>query len=117
MPPPCATAGPCGTWLLLIGYARWEGPGAAARLRPDDLLAGAYLTVAVTAMAFVLWYTCVERLGAARAGLLTGVAPVAAAATGVALGEPVPSPLVWFGIAAVAAGLVAGFRRGGRDCG
>ena len=47
-------------------------------------------------------------LGASRAGLLTGVAPVAAAAAGVLLGAPAPRPLVWAGIAVVAAGLALG---------
>ena len=42
------------------------------------------------------------------AGLLTGVAPVAAAAVGVLLGGPAPRPLVWAGIAVVAAGLAMG---------
>jgi drug/metabolite transporter (DMT)-like permease len=97
------------TWMaaLLFGVtgAAWEGPAAALRLTGADLLAGAYLAVGVTALAFVLWYSCVERVGAARAGLLTGIAPIAAAATGVALGGPLPSPVVWFGVAVVAAGL------------
>ena len=56
----------------------------------------------------MLWYSCVARLGAGRAGLLTGVAPVAAAAAGVALGAPVPRLLVWVGIAVVVAGLAVG---------
>jgi drug/metabolite transporter (DMT)-like permease len=43
--------------------------------------------------------------------LLTGVAPVAAAVTGVLLGAPAPRPLVWAGIAVVAAGLALGFRQ------
>ncbi len=102
------------TWLAavlfgLLGLA-WEGPAAVTALRPDDVLAGAYLAVAVTALAFVLWYTCVERLGAGRAGLLTGVAPISAALTGVALGGPMPRPLVWVGVATVAAGLALGLR-------
>jgi drug/metabolite transporter (DMT)-like permease len=87
-----------------------EGRSAVLHLRADDVLAGAYLAVAVTAVAFVLWYTCVERIGSARAGLLTGVAPVSAAVTGVALGGPVPGPLVWLGVAVVAAGLAFGLR-------
>ena len=78
------------------------------RLRADDVLAGAYLAVAVTAVAFVLWYTCVERLGSARAGLLTGIAPIAAAADRGGAGRPGPGPLVWLGVAAVAAGLALG---------
>jgi drug/metabolite transporter (DMT)-like permease len=100
------------TWMaaLLFGVTgvAWEGPAAALRLTGADLLAGAYLAVGVTAMAFVLWYTCVSRLGAARAGLLTGIAPIAAAATGVALGGPRPSLPVWVGVAVVATGLALG---------
>jgi drug/metabolite transporter (DMT)-like permease len=104
------------TWLAtavfaLIGVMH-EGPAAAARLTRADWLAVAYLAVAVTAAAFVLWYSSVSRLGASRAGLLTGIAPVAAAATGVLLGAPAPRPLVWAGIAVVAAGLTLGLRKG-----
>jgi drug/metabolite transporter (DMT)-like permease len=62
----------------------------------------------------VLWYSSVQTLGAGRAGLLTGVAPIAAAATGVVLGGPAPRPLVWVGIACVAAGLALGLRSGAR---
>ncbi|GIF07285.1 DMT family transporter [Actinoplanes siamensis] len=100
------------TWLaaLLFGVLGVfaEGPSAVSRLRLDDVLAGVYLAVAVTAVAFLLWYTCVARLGPGRAGLLTGVAPVSAAVTGVLLGGPVPSPLVWLGVGTVAAGLALG---------
>ncbi|WP_433794392.1 DMT family transporter [Actinoplanes sp. CA-252034] len=100
------------TWMgaamfAVIGVLT-EGPSAVTRIRPDDLLAGAYLAVLVTAVAFLLWYTCVARIGAGRAGLLTGIAPIAAAATGVALGGPFPAPAVWFGIATVAVGLALG---------
>jgi drug/metabolite transporter (DMT)-like permease len=101
------------TWLAtvmfaVLGMAR-EGPAAVTRLTGPDWLAVGYLAVAVTAAAFVLWYSSVRRLGAGRAGLLTGVAPVAAAATGVLLGGPAPRPLVWAGIAVVATGLALGF--------
>ena len=48
-----------------------------------------HLAVVVTALAFLLWYTAVSRIGADRAGLFTGMAPVAAAAGGVLLGDPV----------------------------
>src|ERR1700680_4023081 len=80
------------------------------RLTRPDWLAVGYLAVAVTAVAFVMWYSSVGRLGASRAGLLTGVAPVAAAAGGVLLGGPGPRPLVWAGLAVVAAGLTLGLR-------
>ncbi|GIE85090.1 DMT family transporter [Actinoplanes regularis] len=100
------------TWLATVLFGVFgvliEGPAAVLRLHLDDVLAGAYLAVAVTAVAFLLWYTCVARLGPGRAGLLTGVAPVSAALTGMALGGPAPRPLVWLGIATVAAGLALG---------
>ncbi|GAB2588676.1 hypothetical protein Aab01nite_42720 [Paractinoplanes abujensis] len=102
------------TWMAALGFGLGglvlEGPGAVPRLQLDDVLAGVYLAVLVTAVAFVLWYTCVQRLGSARAGLLTGIAPISAAAVGVALGGPVPGPAVWVGVAVVAAGLALGFR-------
>jgi len=63
------------TWLAAAIFAVLglvhDGPGAVTRLREQDLLAVAYLAVAVTAVAFVLWYSSVGRLGAGRAGLLT----------------------------------------------
>lgn len=97
------------TWLAAAVFALGvpfdrRGLGAA------DLAATAYLAVAVTAVAFVLWYSCVRRLGAGRAGLLTGVAPIAAAGAGVLLGMPAPGPAVWAGIAVVAVGLALGLR-------
>jgi drug/metabolite transporter (DMT)-like permease len=102
------------TWLAAamfaaLGVAR-EGPAAVTRLDPGQWLAVGYLAVAVTAAAFVMWYTSVGRLGASRAGLLAGVAPVAAAATGVLLGGAAPRPPVWAGIAVVATGLALGLR-------
>jgi drug/metabolite transporter (DMT)-like permease len=100
------------TWLATIAFGvvgvTVEGPGAAGRLDASDLLAVAYLAVGVTAIAFVLWYSCVGRIGAGRAGLLTGVAPVAAAWIGVPLGDGLPSVAVWAGIALIAAGLAVG---------
>jgi drug/metabolite transporter (DMT)-like permease len=102
------------TWLAAVIFAGLgvvrEGPSAAAHLRLVDVLAIGYLAVGVTAVAFVLWYSSVGRLGAGRAGLLTGVAPVAAAAAGIVLGAPAPRPLVWLGIVVVASGLALGLR-------
>ena len=102
------------TWIATVMFAViglvHEGPTAVTRLSGHDWLATAYLAVAVTAVAFVLWYSGVSRLGPGRAGLLTGVAPVAAAVTGVILGGPAPRPQVWAGIAVVVAGQVFGLR-------
>ncbi len=102
------------TWLAAVMFGvigvLHEGPGALARLDAHEWLATCYLAVVVTAVAFVLWYSCVGRIGASRAGLLAGVAPVAAAVSGVLLGHPAPRPLVWAGIVVVAAGLAVGLR-------
>jgi drug/metabolite transporter (DMT)-like permease len=106
------------TWIAAVIFAVLggvrEGPGAVTRLSAADWLATGYLAVGVTAVAFVLWYTCVGRLGAGRAGLLTGIAPIAATLTGVLLSEPAPRPMVWAGIAVVIAGLALGIRNGER---
>jgi drug/metabolite transporter (DMT)-like permease len=102
------------TWIAAVIFAGiglvHEGPAAVARLSMRDWLAVAYLAVAVTAASFVMWYSSVRRLGAGRAGLLAGLAPVAAAVTGVLLGGPAPRPPVWAGLAVVAAGLALGLR-------
>jgi drug/metabolite transporter (DMT)-like permease len=97
--------------LAAIGWAT-EGPAAVLTLTPAHLLAVGYLAVVVTAVAFVLWYGAVTALGPARAGLLTGVVPVAAAGLGAVVGGPVPGPLVWAGIALVGAGLALGVSGG-----
>ena len=101
------TTGTAAVIFAVAGLGR-EGPAAVTRFTGRDLLAIGYLAVAVTALAFLLWYFCVARIGAGRAGLLTGVAPVAAAASGVVLGGPVPEPLVWVGITVVVSGLLLG---------
>jgi hypothetical protein len=94
---------------LTVPGSRWSaGPAAVTRLRAEDWLVAAYLAVAVTAVAFVLWYSSVRLLTASRAGLLAGVAPVAAAAFGIFFGGPAPRPLVWAGMALVATGLGMG---------
>jgi drug/metabolite transporter (DMT)-like permease len=98
------------TAQLVVLAAVTEGPTAALALRVPHLLAIAYLAVVLTAIAFVLWYSAVGRLGTALAGLLTGVAPVAAAVVGVLLGSPVPGASVWAGTALVVAGLLLGVR-------
>jgi len=97
-----------GAVMLIVLGGVTEGPAAAARLTAADLAAVAYLAVLVTVVAFVLWYSTVAALGAARVGLLTGIAPVSAALTGMATGSSAPSPLIWAGIVVVMAGLAAG---------
>jgi len=100
------------TWIAASMFAvlglSTEGWRAATAFDVGDLLAIGYLAVGVTAVAFILWYSCVHWLGAGRAGLLTGIAPIAAAAIGVPLTGTMPGPAVWAGIALIAVGLVVG---------
>lgn len=101
------------TWMAAvafgIGGVILDGPGAIARIGPAEWAAIGYLSIAVTAVAFVLWYGCVARLGAARAGLLAGLGPAAAALSGMLLGRAMPGPGVWVGIAVVALGIALGY--------
>ena len=77
----------CGSPRRRWRCSRWSSTGRApCSLDAADLLAAAHLAVFVTALAFVLWYGAVDRIGAARAGLFTGVVPVTAAVGGVLLG-------------------------------
>ncbi|MGV0813313.1 DMT family transporter [Mycolicibacterium boenickei] len=115
--PVLGSQGPAGvsvhtTWLAAAMFGVLalvsEGWSAASEFDPGEILAIGYLAVCVTAVAFVLWYTCVRTLGAGRAGLLTGVAPVAAAAIGIPVTGAMPATPVWTGIALIACGLAMG---------
>ena len=109
-----------GPWALSL-HASWiaaavlgvlgltvEGPLAIMKLQGDDVAAAVHLAVVVTAAAFVLWYSAVGRIGPGRAGLFTGVVPIVAAAGGMLLGGPAPTPVVWLGVTVVIAGLTLG---------
>jgi drug/metabolite transporter (DMT)-like permease len=89
-----------------------EGPGASLTLRPAHLGATLHLALSVTVVAFLLWYTAVGLIGPGRAGLFTGVVPVASAVGGVLLGAPVPGPVVWLGVGVVVVGVVLGLNTG-----
>ncbi|MET9082823.1 EamA family transporter [Streptomyces sp. NPDC004237] len=102
------------TWLgaamlAVLGVSR-EGPSAAGELTGSQWVAIGYLALMVTALAFVLWYSTVRSAGAARAGLLTGIAPLSAAVVGAASGDGAPGGWVWLGIAVVIVGLILGLR-------
>ncbi|MCX5308576.1 DMT family transporter [Streptomyces sp. NBC_00160] len=97
--------------LMLTGLTVvFESPAAVASLGRPQWVAAGYLAVMVTAVAFLLWYRTVAAVGAGRAGLLTGVAPLAAAGAGVVTGSGVPGSAVWLGLLVVIAGLAAGLR-------
>lgn len=101
------------TWIAALIFAvlalRVEGLAAAVTFDMGDLLAIGYLAVGVTALAFILWYSCVHSLGSGRAGLLTGIAPIAAASIGVPVTGAMPGHAVWVGVALIAIGLGVGF--------
>lgn len=69
------------------------------------------LAVAVTAVAFGLWYFAVNRLGSDRAGVLIGLMPVAGLATSVLLGVQELTLVSVIGVITVALGCVIGLRR------
>ncbi|XKK38520.1 EamA family transporter [Nocardiopsis sp. ARC36] len=78
-------------------------------LTPASLGAVAYLGVVATALAFVLWFTGVGRIGAGGAGLAAGAAAPAAALIGALFGAPLPTAGTWLGMAAIGLGLAIGF--------
>jgi drug/metabolite transporter (DMT)-like permease len=94
-------------WGLSLATEGWD---AVLTLRPEHLPAMLHLALGVTVVAFLLWYTAVGRIGPGRAGLFTGMVPVASAVGGVLLGGPVPGPAVWLGVAVVVVGVVLGMR-------
>ncbi|WP_371675320.1 DMT family transporter [Streptomyces sp. NBC_01276] len=115
-------------WLgavMLAGLAVFAGgPASGPASGPTAFTAGlgaltagqwaavGYLAVLVTAVAFLLWYRTVAAVGSGRAGLLAGVAPLAAAGAGMLGGGGTPGPAVWLGLVVVIAGLALGLRRG-----
>lgn len=99
-----------GAVMLAVLTVCVEGPAELVSVTPRQWAACAYLAVMVTAVAFLLWYRTVAAVGSGRAGLLTGIAPLAAAGAGAAAGSGVPGPAVWLGLAVVLAGLAAGLR-------
>lgn len=100
----CAGAG-----ILLIGGSLAASGGGDFRTpTAKEAIALAYLAVFVTALAFVFWYSAVERLRAERAGLFAGLVPVVALLTSAAVGTADLSPVRVVGSIAVGAGVVFG---------
>ncbi|MCX5192790.1 DMT family transporter [Streptomyces sp. NBC_00249] len=99
--------------VMLAGLSLFtESPSAVGALKAGQWAAVGYLAVLVTAVAFLLWYRTVAAVGSGRAGLLTGVAPLAAAGAGAVSGGGAPGAAVWAGLAVVIAGLALGLRGG-----
>ncbi|WP_051450661.1 DMT family transporter [Actinospica robiniae] len=103
-------------WIGAIMFAvlgcATEGPSSVARITASQWAALAYLALMVTAVAFICWYSTVAALGPGAAGVLTGIAPVAAALTGVVLDGRTPAVCVWCGMLVVFCGLAVGLAGG-----
>jgi drug/metabolite transporter (DMT)-like permease len=94
--------------LLAIGIIA-DGPGDLLRAPTvEEALGLAWLAVAVTAVAFVLWYSAVQALGVERTGLLTGVLPVSALVVAALLGTAELTGGRLAGAVLVGAGIAAG---------
>lgn len=103
----CVLAVPQLALLGLVGQLVAHRPFLTT---PDggELVALAYLAVAVTAVAFLLWYSGLAAVGPARAGLFAGLMPVSALVVSVALGFEELAPTSAAGALVVGAGLVLG---------
>ncbi|MDN3241015.1 DMT family transporter [Glycomyces tritici] len=99
--------------MLLAAGLLIEGTHALRMPTLTEGAAYAYLGVLVTAVAFLLWYNALRRIGADRSGLLAGLVPVGALLTTAVLGiAPVTVPDI-AGAAIVGAGIAFGLRNTG----
>jgi drug/metabolite transporter (DMT)-like permease len=71
--------------LALLVASFLDGSDGFASPGADETVAIGYLAVASTALAFVLWYWALARLGPERTGLFAGLMPVSAALVGAAV--------------------------------
>nr|WP_281352357.1 DMT family transporter [Phytoactinopolyspora alkaliphila] len=77
-----------------------------------ETLALLYMAVFTTAVAFILWYSGVVRLGADRAGLFCGVMPIAGYLAGLALGNSQWAVTALAGVLLCGAGIAVGLSPG-----
>ncbi len=91
--------------VLALGI---DGADAVTTMHTGALLALAYLAVVQTAIAFSLWYSAVNILGAAVAGLFVGLMPIGAAVSGLVPGLTTVTPAVIGGAVLVGVGIAVG---------
>jgi drug/metabolite transporter (DMT)-like permease len=96
--------------LLLVSGLALDGRDALPLASLEEAGALAYMAVVVTALAFVLWYSSVVRLGVERAGLFAGIVPISALLSATAIGESSLTLVRLLGAAAVGAGVTVGVR-------
>jgi drug/metabolite transporter (DMT)-like permease len=105
------SASVCLVAVPMLAAAAVLEPGTALRMPTiTEGLALLYMAVFTTAVAFLLWYGGVVRLGADRAGLFAGVMPVVGYIAGIALGTSAWSPAALSGALLCALGIMLGLR-------
>jgi drug/metabolite transporter (DMT)-like permease len=85
-----------------------DGSRALPLPSAEEGAAIAYLAVAVTAVAFVAWYSGVQRLGVERAGLFAGLIPVSTLICAAAIGTGSLGLVEALGVLVVGAGVSFG---------
>jgi drug/metabolite transporter (DMT)-like permease len=100
------------TWIAAAMFALLSVAELGDLRMPDgtETAALAFLAVLPTALAFVLWYAAVRRLGVDRASLLVGLMPVAALATSLLPGLEPARPEQLAGVVLVAGGVTTGLK-------
>lgn len=88
--------------------------GAPPQVGGAGIAAYAYVTVVATAIAFVCWFTGMQRLPAGAVGILALLNPATGVLLGVAVGGERLAPLQWLGIAMVGAAVAIGATRSRR---
>ena len=95
--------------LLAFGLAL-DGRDALPLPSLEEAGALAYMAVVVTALAFVLWYSSVERLGIERAGLFASVLPISALLSATVIGASSLTLIGLLGAVVVGVGVTVGVR-------
>jgi drug/metabolite transporter (DMT)-like permease len=107
-----------GTWIaaaMLAIAALFAGGSNAVRMPTlAEAAALAYLAFVVTAVAFVMWYSGVERIGADTAGLFAGLIPLSALITASMIHTDALTLAKLFGASVVGIGVALGLRDPGR---
>ncbi|KGM15983.1 hypothetical protein N867_04145, partial [Actinotalea fermentans ATCC 43279 = JCM 9966 = DSM 3133] len=106
-------------WNCALAALMLAGASAAVgeHLRPptgSEATTLAYQGLVMTALAFVLWYRGVARLGADRAGTTMAAAPVAATLTAAVVGTGSLRPATALGAALAAVGVLVAVRADAR---
>jgi drug/metabolite transporter (DMT)-like permease len=98
-----------GAIVVITGGSALQSPTT------NEALAILELAVFVTAAAFVLWYSSLERIGMESAGLFAGLVPVTALVSTAVVGQTSLDGLRLVGAAAVAVGVCGGVRAAARS--